>query len=38
VSAKRADGKITYVARPFKEVVESAYTDLGTALDKAKGQ
>jgi peroxiredoxin Q/BCP len=33
-----ADGKITYVARPFKEMVETAYTDLGAALDKTKGQ
>jgi peroxiredoxin Q/BCP len=32
------DGKITYVARPFKEMVETSYTDLGAALDKVKGQ
>lgn len=33
-----ADGKIRYVARPFKEMVETSYTDLGSALDKTKGQ
>jgi peroxiredoxin Q/BCP len=32
------DGKITYVARPFKEMAETSYTDLGAALDKVKGK
>jgi peroxiredoxin Q/BCP len=32
------DGKITYVARPFKEMAETSYTGLGAALDKVKGQ
>jgi len=31
------DGKITYRARPFRELVESAYTDLGAAVSKAGG-
>jgi thioredoxin-dependent peroxiredoxin len=31
------DGKITYRARPFRELVESAYTDLGSAVAKAGG-
>jgi thioredoxin-dependent peroxiredoxin len=32
------DGKIAYVARPFKEMAETSYTDLGAALDKVKGK
>jgi thioredoxin-dependent peroxiredoxin len=31
------DGKITYRAHPFRELVESAYTDLGSAVAKAGG-
>jgi thioredoxin-dependent peroxiredoxin len=31
------DGKISYRARPFRELVEGAYTDLGTAVGKASG-
>jgi peroxiredoxin Q/BCP len=27
------DGKITYMAAPFRELVESSYTDLGTAIN-----
>jgi len=33
-----ADGKVAYVARPFKEMVETSYSDLGAALDRTKGQ
>jgi peroxiredoxin Q/BCP len=28
------DGKVTYRARPFRELVEGAYTDLGAAVSK----
>jgi peroxiredoxin Q/BCP len=28
------DGKITYRAQPFRELVEGSYTDLGAAIDK----
>lgn len=31
------DGKIAYVASPFKQLDASAYTDLGAAIDKAAG-
>jgi thioredoxin-dependent peroxiredoxin len=31
------DGKITYRAQPFRELVETSYTDLGTALDHTIG-
>ncbi|MBC7842510.1 MAG: peroxiredoxin family protein [Gemmatimonadaceae bacterium] len=31
------DGKVTYTAKPFKQMVESAYTDLGAAVAKAGG-
>jgi thioredoxin-dependent peroxiredoxin len=29
------DGKITYRAQPFRELVETSYSDLGTAIDAA---
>jgi peroxiredoxin Q/BCP len=29
------DGKVSYVAAPFRELVETSYTDLGTAIDAA---
>ncbi|MEO7361370.1 MAG: redoxin domain-containing protein [Gemmatimonadaceae bacterium] len=31
------DGKISYVATPFKQLDAAAYTDLGAAIDKAAG-
>ncbi|MEO7999819.1 MAG: redoxin domain-containing protein [Gemmatimonadaceae bacterium] len=31
------DGKISYVAAPFKQLDAAAYTDLGAAIDKAAG-
>jgi peroxiredoxin Q/BCP len=31
------DGKITYTAKPFKQMVETAYTDLGAAVAKSAG-
>ena len=31
------DGKISYVANPFKQLDAAAYTDLGAAIDKASG-
>lgn len=31
------DGRITYRARPFRELVESAYTDLGAAVSATSG-
>jgi thioredoxin-dependent peroxiredoxin len=31
------DGKITYTAKPFKQMVDAAYTDLGAAVAKASG-
>lgn len=31
------DGKISYVASPFKQLDAAAYTDLGAAIDKAAG-
>ncbi len=31
------DGKITYTAKPFRQMVETAYTDLGAAVAKAAG-
>lgn len=31
------DGKIAYVAAPFKQLDAAAYTDLGAAIDKASG-
>jgi thioredoxin-dependent peroxiredoxin len=31
------DGKISYVAKPFRQMVETAYTDLGVAVAKSAG-
>ena len=31
------DGKITYTAKPFRQMVETAYTELGAAVGKASG-
>lgn len=31
------DGKVTYTAKPFKQMVDAAYTDLGAAVAKAGG-
>jgi thioredoxin-dependent peroxiredoxin len=31
------DGKVSYTAKPFKQMVETAYTDLGAAVAKATG-
>ena len=31
------DGKISYTAKPFKQMVDAAYTDLGAAVAKASG-
>ncbi len=31
------DGKVTYTAKPFKQMVETAYTDLGAAVAKSAG-
>ena len=31
------DGKISYTAKPFKQMVETAYSDLGNAIAKAAG-
>jgi thioredoxin-dependent peroxiredoxin len=31
------DGKITYTAKPFKQMVESAYTELGAAVARTAG-
>lgn len=31
------DGRITYREQPFRELVESAYTDLGAAVEKTSG-
>ncbi|MCC7054683.1 MAG: redoxin domain-containing protein [Gemmatimonadaceae bacterium] len=31
------DGKIAYTAKPFRQMVETAYTDLGAAVTKARG-
>jgi peroxiredoxin len=31
------DGKISYTAKPFKQMVETAYSDLGAAIAKAAG-
>ena len=31
------DGKISYAAKPFKQMVDAAYTDLGAAVAKAAG-
>lgn len=31
------DGKITYTAKPFKQMVDAAYTDLGAAVAKSAG-
>jgi thioredoxin-dependent peroxiredoxin len=31
------DGKITYTAKPFRQMVETAYTDLSAAVAKAAG-
>jgi thioredoxin-dependent peroxiredoxin len=31
------DGKISYAAKPFKQMVDAAYTDLGAAVAKASG-
>ena len=31
------DGKITYTAKPFKQMVDAAYNDLGAAVAKAGG-
>jgi peroxiredoxin Q/BCP len=31
------DGKVSYTAKPFKQMVETAYTDLGAAVAKAAG-
>lgn len=31
------DGKISYTAKPFKQMVETAYTELGAAVAKAAG-
>jgi len=31
-------GKIVYRAKPFRELVESAYTDLGTAVHRTAGE
>ncbi len=28
------DGKIAYIARPFRQMAEEAYTDLGAAIDR----
>mgnify|MGYP002780711221 FL=1 len=30
------DGKVTYVAKPFRQMVETAYTELGQAVGKAR--
>ena len=32
------DGRITYVAKPFKPLVDDAYTELGAAVKAASGQ
>lgn len=31
------DGKISYTAKPFRQMVDAAYTDLGAAVAKAAG-
>lgn len=31
------DGKITYTAKPFRQMVETAYSELGAAVGKAAG-
>jgi thioredoxin-dependent peroxiredoxin len=31
------DGKISYTAKPFKQMVDAAYTDLGAAVAKSAG-
>lgn len=31
------DGKISYTAKPFRQMVETAYTDLGAAVAKSAG-
>ncbi len=31
------DGKVSYTAKPFKQMVETAYNDLGAAVAKATG-
>ena len=31
------DGKISYVASPFKQLDAAAYTELGAAIEKARG-
>ena len=31
------DGKVSYAAKPFKQMVETAYTDLGAAIAKSAG-
>jgi thioredoxin-dependent peroxiredoxin len=31
------DGRITYTAKPFRQMVETAYTDLGAAVARASG-
>ncbi|MDZ7631230.1 MAG: peroxiredoxin family protein [Gemmatimonadaceae bacterium] len=31
------DGKVSYTAKPFKQMVDAAYTDLGAAVAKAAG-
>ena len=32
------DGKVTYVAKPFRQMVETAYTELGDAVAKTRGR
>jgi peroxiredoxin Q/BCP len=32
------DGKVTYVAKPFRQMVETAYTELGAAVSKTRGR
>ncbi|MCU0625430.1 MAG: redoxin domain-containing protein [Gemmatimonadaceae bacterium] len=31
------DGKVTYTAKPFRQMVETAYSELGDAVAKARG-
>lgn len=32
------DGKVTYAAKPFRQMVETAYTELGDAVAKSRGR
>ena len=32
-----SDGKVTYTAKPFRQMVETAYTELGAAVAKSAG-